>query len=146
MIYLIMMFLPQRLKYGMQIVIYLSKNKLSRPIPAHKIANQLNIPKEFAAKILQELAGNGILKSQKGKNGGFNLCVNPSEIKIEKVFLALGFVTNFNECVFESKSVCEKEKCSFCNGWRMFINDFNFMIRNYSLDKIYEQSSYHVNG
>ena len=37
------------------------------------LATELNISKSFLAKILQNLAKNGILNSYKGNNGGFTL-------------------------------------------------------------------------
>ncbi len=141
-----MIFFGQKTKYGMQAMIFLSKQKINKPIPAYKIAGELKVPKEFMAKILQELVYKGLLNSQKGRRGGFYLSMNPSEIKIDRVFSALGFTNNINECLFETRELCEKEKCSFCYSWRMFISDFTFMIKNYSLNKIYEHTSYQVHG
>jgi Rrf2 family protein len=62
--------------------------KSDKPIGAEILANELNIPKSFLAKILQSLAKHGILESRKGAHGGFVLAQSIDEITINNVILA----------------------------------------------------------
>jgi Rrf2 family protein len=62
--------------------------KSDKPIGAEQLANELNIPKSFLAKILQSLAKQGILDSRKGAHGGFVLALDIDEITINNVILA----------------------------------------------------------
>jgi Rrf2 family protein len=62
--------------------------KAHKPIGAEQLANELNIPKSFLAKILQSLAKQGILESRKGAHGGFVLALSIDEITINSVILA----------------------------------------------------------
>jgi len=59
-----------------------------KPKGAEQLANELNIPKSFLAKILQDLAKAGILESKKGAHGGFILKKASSEISIASITIA----------------------------------------------------------
>lgn len=58
------------------------------PIGAEQLATELCIPKSFLAKILQNLAKNGILESRKGAHGGFILAKELGEISVSEVIFA----------------------------------------------------------
>ena len=62
--------------------------KSDSPIGAEQLANELNIPKSFLAKILQSLAKEGILESRKGAHGGFVLSKDMAEITVRSIILA----------------------------------------------------------
>ena len=65
-----------------------SIRKSDKPVGAEQLANELNIPKSFLAKILQSLAKQGILESRKGAHGGFVLAQDIHEITINSIILA----------------------------------------------------------
>lgn len=58
------------------------------PIGVEYIANELNIPKSFLAKILQNLAKSEILISRKGAKGGFVLAKPIDEITLFSIVVA----------------------------------------------------------
>jgi Rrf2 family protein len=62
--------------------------KADKPVGAELLANELNIPKSFLAKILQNMARQGILESKKGAHGGFVLLLEMEEISIKDVIIA----------------------------------------------------------
>lgn len=62
--------------------------KSEKPVGVEQVANELNIPKSFLAKILQNLAKQDILLSKKGAHGGFVLTKDINDITINSVILA----------------------------------------------------------
>ena len=62
--------------------------KSDKPVGAELLANELNIPKSFLAKILQNMAKQGILESKKGAHGGFVLLQDTDKISIKDVIIA----------------------------------------------------------
>ena len=54
--------------YGMQAILYLARHDTG-PVLSRKIAEDLNMPQPFLAKILQELASRGLLQSFRGRGG-----------------------------------------------------------------------------
>ncbi len=79
------------------------------PIGVEFIANELNIPKSFLAKILQNLAKNEILISRKGAKGGFVLARPIDEITLFSIVVA---AENKYPAVFD----CTQYKESCPNG------------------------------
>ena len=79
------MILSQACKYGLQAVIYLAQQDPRSPVPSKEIAEDLDIPQYFLAKILHGLNRQGLLKSFKGRGGGFSLAraadsISPLEV------------------------------------------------------------------
>ena len=69
--------------YAVRIVGCLAKE--NRRIDAKTIADMTGVTLRFALKILRKLVANGIVKSFKGTQGGYELAKNPSEISMKDV-------------------------------------------------------------
>ncbi len=63
--------------------------KSDKPVGAEQLANDLNIPKSFLAKIMQNLAKEGILESRKGAHGGFLLSKDLDQITLYNIIKAV---------------------------------------------------------
>ncbi|MDD5496169.1 MAG: Rrf2 family transcriptional regulator [Candidatus Omnitrophica bacterium] len=81
-------------------------------IPVSELVNNLKIPRPFLRKILQVLNKRGVLKSFRGKGGGFRLVVDPQEILLTDIMKIFQGPLNLNECFFK-KDICPNKKtCS----------------------------------
>jgi len=127
------MFISNKIKYGMKALLYLTRLSENKVVSAARLSKELEIPKEFISKIMQSLVYQGILKSKKGKGGGFYLALPPDEIKYEIVFRVLGYKEKNNECLFDMSHLCERKICPFCDNWKEFIENFNYAIKSYSI-------------
>ncbi len=67
-----------------------------RGVRAGDIAETHKLPKAYVAKILSQLAGAGILQSNRGPRGGFRLNQSPDTISLYDVFEAVGALVTFN--------------------------------------------------
>ena len=84
------------------------------------ISSKLGISRSFLAKILQNLAREGILVSFKGANGGFMLAQKPEEISIKRIIES---AEKRKMAVFEcsiSADSCASSKGGMCQIWPMF--------------------------
>lgn len=64
--------LSKTTEYAIRATLYVaSQSKLDRKVGVAEIAENLNAPRHFIAKILQVLTKNRVLLSTKGPNGGF---------------------------------------------------------------------------
>jgi Rrf2 family protein len=78
--------ISKKAKYALKALKRLAENYESKqPILIADIAKGENIPKKFLEAILLELRNNGILHSQKGKGGGYQLRIPPEDVTIAKV-------------------------------------------------------------
>ena len=70
-----------------------------------ELVKSLKIPRPFLRKILQKLNKQGILKSYKGKDGGFLLAKPANKIFLVDLIETLQGPLRFNECFFK-KIIC----------------------------------------
>lgn len=77
--------ISKKAKYAINALVFIAKHKDDEPIPVSRIAEEQNIPLKFLESILAELRNARILKSKKGKYGGYSLNGTPAEIHMAKV-------------------------------------------------------------
>lgn len=74
--------------YAIRALCYIAKNE-KETISVKELVTRLKIPRPFLRKILQVLNNEKILKSHKGKSGGFKLAKTPCKIgllELMKIF------------------------------------------------------------
>ena len=77
--------LTQKTRYSMLAMVRLAKEFGKGTLMINEIAESERIPKRFLESILLELKKNGYLSSKLGKNGGYYLIKNPSEINLLEI-------------------------------------------------------------
>jgi len=82
------------------------------------IAAEAGIPSHFLAKILQDLARNGFLKSSKGPGGGFRLSQPPAEISMLRIVEAVDGPGRFDRCIGGSPEGHDRAPCGMHDSWK----------------------------
>lgn len=77
--------LSKKSKYGINALVYIAKHINEQPISVSRIAEEQHIPLKFLESILSELKNARIVKSKKGKFGGYFLNGKPEEIHLAKI-------------------------------------------------------------
>lgn len=90
--------------YAVRALCQIAKEK-NKIISVHDLVEELRMPRPFLRKILQILNKKGLLKSFKGKNGGFILAIPPEKIYLVDLIKIFQGPLKLNECVFK-KSLC----------------------------------------
>src|SRR3974377_2148220 len=76
-------------EYAIRAFVHLAQVPEGKYAMVKNIAEQEESPAHFLAKILQQLARKGLLRSSKGPTGGFALRVDPGEIRLLDIVEAL---------------------------------------------------------
>jgi Rrf2 family protein len=84
-------------EYALRAIVYLAET-YDEPSTTQRIAEAGKIPVGYLAKVMQSLSRAGIVKSQRGLNGGFALAKAPDEISILEVVNAVDPVQRIKEC------------------------------------------------
>lgn len=85
---------------------------------ACRLADRTAVPEPTAAKILKLLARAGILASQRGSNGGYELARPAAEISVAEIIVALDGPIALAACVDGSDDHCGVESlCSMRGNW-----------------------------
>jgi Rrf2 family protein len=75
------------------------------------VVKELKIPRPFLRKIVQILNKNGIVRSYKGKGGGFRLIKPPEKIFLVDLIKIFQGAFKLNECFFKQKICPNINKC-----------------------------------
>src|SRR6185436_12777753 len=81
--------ISMKAKYGLKAMLRLARDYGRGPWLIADLATEEAIPKKFLELILLELKQEGMLKSKKGKGGGYLLAQRPDEITVGSVLRAL---------------------------------------------------------
>jgi Rrf2 family iron-sulfur cluster assembly transcriptional regulator len=81
------------------------------------IAAECGAPAHFLAKILQDLARDGFLKSSKGPRGGFRLRPAAAEISLLQIVEAVDGVGRYDRCPAGSPECNERVACGMHDSW-----------------------------
>lgn len=101
-------------KYGIRAVLYLAlKSSETERIGVAEIADKLEVPKHFLAKILQQLVKGELISSLKGPGGGFYLTTENKKSNLKKVIEVIDGPDFFTACVLGYKECSSKKPCPF---------------------------------
>jgi len=102
--------LSKKSKYAINALVYIAKHDGKQPIAASDIAENQNIPLKFLESILTELRNAKILKSKKGKYGGYLLNSRPDKINLARIVRLFDGAIALLPCV----TYDYYEKCEEC--------------------------------
>ena len=74
-------------EYGMRAVLYLAEKGLI--CSSREVADEMSIPRDYLIQLAQLLRNAGIVHARPGKNGGYSLAKDASEISMLDIFSAL---------------------------------------------------------
>lgn len=105
-------------EYAIRAFVELALIPPGRYMMARQVAEQSDIPAHFLAKILQQLARKGMLKSSKGPTGGFSLRIPPSEISLLRIVEAVDGLEDYRRCVGGMPECGDQVHCGMHDSWK----------------------------
>src|SRR5713101_4058063 len=82
------------------------------------IAAESGIPAHFLAKILQDLARDGFLRSSKGPRGGFRLSLPAEEISLRRIVDAVDGAGRYQRCIGGCLECNDRAPCGLHDSWK----------------------------
>ena len=104
-------------QYAIRILAYIADHKEKVLFSANEISNELNIPYKFLTKIMTELVKADFIESIRGREGGFRLKKNASDIKVDDILNIFNDSIKDEECILGigfCNSMC---KCALHDQW-----------------------------
>ena len=102
--------LSQKARYALHAVIVLAKQEPHEPMMIADIAKAAKVPRKFLEQILLELRKRGILRSQRGRVGGYMLGRSAKEISFADIIRVIDGPLALAPCV----SVTAYSRCGDC--------------------------------
>jgi len=96
--------ISQKTIYAIHLLVALSEQaRISRsPLQLREIAESRNLPFKFLEQIAITLKGAGWIRGQRGKEGGYSLAIQPTQLKLSDILLRLEGMTPLLETDEES--------------------------------------------
>jgi len=127
--------------YMLRAVFELAQNKSGKPVSISTIAANQHIPSKFLEKLFRRLKQYGIVKSKKGKSGGYLLKNSPEEITMHRIIQAAEGEVKIHNCIERSKETnCRNlDTCIFRSFWTKFNDHIDSFLKNYTLQDFINQ-------
>ncbi|MHB1295857.1 MAG: RrF2 family transcriptional regulator [Anaerolineae bacterium] len=97
--------------YGARGILYLAKLPPASVVLVGEIAAAEGLPESYMAKIFQDLAKEGIVRSHRGARGGFSLARPAEQITLRQVIEAIEGPIALNRCLNPWEGC---DKCDTC--------------------------------
>ena len=104
-------------EYAIRAFVHLAQVQEGKYAIVNNISKKEEIPAQFLAKIMQQLARKGLLRSSKGPTGGFALRVDPSEIRLLDIVEALDGLAPYQQCASGLSECSDEMPCSMHDSW-----------------------------
>ena len=100
---------------------------------AASIAERIGAPQNYLGKLLQSLVQSGVVFSQKGKGGGFQLARPPEDISLYDIVESVDHVSRWEGC-FLGQGACDAARpCVLHEQWASVRDGYLSMLKDSSL-------------
>ena len=85
--------------YGARGIVYLARRPMNTVVLVGEIASAEELSESYLAKIFQDLAKEGLVRSHRGAKGGFSLARPPEQITLLQIIEAIEGPIAINRCL-----------------------------------------------
>ena len=105
------MFFSKTFGYALRSILYLSSAEGRGMVQLDEVADRLQVPRYFLAKVMKKMASEGIIVSRKGPSGGFS----SHETTLSTSLLTIARITDesidFDSCVLRLRKCNAQNPC-----------------------------------
>ena len=112
------MHIPIRVDYGVRALVDLAQHGESGPVRAAEVARRKVIPEPYLVQLLHTLNKSGLVRSQRGPQGGHSLAKDASDIRLSMVMDCLESTETVVGCLEDPSSCIHVPACAQRNVWR----------------------------
>ncbi|MHB0858604.1 MAG: RrF2 family transcriptional regulator [Anaerolineae bacterium] len=98
--------------YGTRGILYLAKLPFTSIVLVGDIAAAEGLPESYMAKIFQDLAKDGLVRSHRGARGGFSLARPAEQITLRQVIEAIEGPIALNRCLNPWEGCDKSDSCA----------------------------------
>lgn len=101
-----------------------------------EIAEQIDAPHFYTAKILQRLVRQGFIESQKGKGGGFYFDTKKPDLSLKHLIIATQGDNLFSGCAFGLKQCDENNPCPLHGKFALIRDALNQLVTDENIQSL----------
>ncbi|HEY1381533.1 MAG TPA: Rrf2 family transcriptional regulator [Gemmataceae bacterium] len=103
---------------------------------AAKVAQEIGAPQNYLGKLLQTLARDGLVESQKGLGGGFRLARDPKSITLLDVVEPIEHVSRWAGCILGRPECSDADPCAIHTRWKAVREAYLHMLRRTTISEL----------
>lgn len=103
--------------YAVRIMVHLAALPEEARVAAPEVARGIEAPVSFVSKVLQQLVQRGMVTSQRGVGGGFQLAVQPEKVSLLDVVEMVNGPLQINRCLPGELTCDRKSWCGVHPIW-----------------------------
>lgn len=121
----------------MRAVLYIARQSTNgEKVGITEVAEALELPKHYLAKILQQLTGRDVIQSIKGPGGGFFVTEQARKQPLLKVIDVLDGEEVFERCALGLSECSDSHPCAIHRYIVPFRDAFHSAVRNITIDDL----------
>lgn len=124
--------LSQGATYALRAVLHLAATG-KESASVDEIAEALGMNPSYLAKVLQTLAREGVLASERGRRGGFRLAVAPHRLKLARVVGTFDPDTEKRFCLLRLGPCSDRTACAAHHAWKATADNVAHFFRTTSV-------------
>jgi len=124
-------------RYALRVMIDFARHSGEKVIPLKDVAERQGISEKYLEAIVKLLVQGGLLGGSRGKNGGYRLLKDPSEITAWDVISCAENSFYAVECLSPDAPKCERaEECATLPLWKDFNDTVRDFFQNYTIEEL----------
>ncbi|MFQ5429006.1 MAG: RrF2 family transcriptional regulator [Phycisphaerae bacterium] len=128
--------LSQTAQYALRGLVYVAEHGVDAPVLAEEIAKKTGVPRQYLSSILRKAVRAGLLKSTRGKGGGFQLARARSRIRLLEVLRLFDDVVARAACPFGQARCSDENPCIFHDYWKPVATAYGAMLESTTLEDV----------
>lgn len=130
------MIINRSTQYTLQVLMHLVAHPPERPVLARELAEELQLPPHYLAKLLQQPCRAGWLSSTRGRGGGFTLAPGTEKLTLLEILTLTGGERITRECLLGFKDCDDKTACVMHCHWKPIKKELMGQFGGYTLAQL----------
>ncbi|MFP4502187.1 MAG: RrF2 family transcriptional regulator [Candidatus Hydrogenedentota bacterium] len=128
--------LSRTAKHALRATLVLAQTPRDQFRGAGSIAEEIRAPQNYLGKMLKTLAERGVLVSQKGMGGGFQLAKSPEKITLYEVVEPFDHVSDWTGCLMGNGACSPDTPCALHHKAAYVRDEYVKMLRTSTLAEV----------
>jgi Rrf2 family protein len=105
-------------EYALRAVVYIARRDAETPVQADELAEAVDVPRNYLGKVLHQLVRGRILRSTRGKHGGFRLARSPRDLTLLEIASLFDRIEGRRRCLLGRPECSDTNPCPVHHRWR----------------------------
>ena len=127
-------------QYAINIMVAITEHNEPKLLNAKSISENFDIPYKYLTRIMPQLVESKLITSTRGREGGYSLAKEASEINIVDILDAVKSFVDDSKCILKAGNCDVNNKCALHDSWKAPKKAINFMFNKTSLESITSDS------